>query len=788
MQIPEKDFTSAAGVIFSGGEMGERIRNFDWSQTSLGVPELWPECLKIAVNLILQSNHPLVIFWGEEGFFLYNDSYIPIAGNKHPSLLGSRLLESWPETAEFHKNILTECLQGKSLSYKNQKFTLYRNEIPDDAWFDLNYSPVRNEDGNPAGVLLIVEETTKAVYAEKHAKELEDELRKNEAYYRALVTATSDVVYRMSKDWSIMQQLHGQGFLSDTGEPIYDWLNKYIHPEDQNHVMSVIREAIRTKGVFQLEHRVLQADGSWGWTFSRAIPIYDHNGEILEWFGAASDQTERKRLERFLAESEALFSSLAEGTEVLIGISTETSNIIYFNRAWEYFTGRSTIELLNYGWVDLIHQEDRQTFIEKYTYAFDKKQSFKGEFRLLHKSGEYRWMSATGRPRFHPDGSFAGFLSLTSDITKQKEAEEKLKENEHRYKLLIEDTAVATALYTGPENRIQFANDIMLGYWGKDHSIIGKTFREALPELEGQPFSDYFDAVYSTGKTYVGLEERADLISEGHLQPFYFNFTYKPLRDREGKIYGIHHMALDVTAEVLAKRSLKQKNEELEKINNDLDNFIYTASHDLKAPISNLEGLLNAFITDKEFSEDKQIMVNMMFQSIDRFKKTIQDLTDISKIQRSDHMDREILNFEEILSEVRLDIRQIIETCDPKIETRFEVKEIYYSRKNLRSIVYNLLSNALKYSSPDRQPEVTISTENQDGYIMLSIADNGLGLSLEHQNKIFGMFKRAHQHVEGSGIGLYMIKKIIENNGGKIMVESELGKGTTFKVYFKQDL
>ena len=112
-----------------------------------------------------------------------------------------------------------------------------------------------------------------------------------------LVTASSEVVYCMSPDWSEMRQLRGRGFIADTETPSAAWIQEYIHPDDQPLVMAVINEAIRTKSNFELEHRVRRVDGILGWTFLRAIPLLDANGEIVEWFGAASDITDRKQAE-----------------------------------------------------------------------------------------------------------------------------------------------------------------------------------------------------------------------------------------------------------------------------------------------------------------------------------------------------------------------------------------------------------------------------------------------------------------------------------------------------------
>jgi signal transduction histidine kinase/ActR/RegA family two-component response regulator len=119
-------------------------------------------------------------------------------------------------------------------------------------------------------------------------------LAQSETRFRAFVSATADVIYRMSADWGEMRHLEGQDFIADTPDPNRSWLEKYIHPDDQARVMEAIRRAIRTKSIFELEHRVVRVDGTLGWTFSRAIPLLDEGGEIVEWFGAASDVTERK--------------------------------------------------------------------------------------------------------------------------------------------------------------------------------------------------------------------------------------------------------------------------------------------------------------------------------------------------------------------------------------------------------------------------------------------------------------------------------------------------------------
>lgn len=244
--------------------------------------------------------------------------------------------------------------------------------------------------------------------------------------------------------------------------------------------------------------------------------------------------------------------------------------------------------------------------------------------------------------------------------------------------------------------------------------------------------------------------------------------------------------------EELYKRNeeLKVKNRELEKINNDLDDFVYTASHDLRAPISNLERLITLIMESFEgkFENDDERLFSMINLSIFKFKKTIMDLTEISKVQKEVNDTCEPVVFSEIMQDIKSDIQHLIMESDALIKEDYRAPMIMFSKKHVRSILYNLLTNAIKYRDPHRRVQVKIATFEEDGHIVFTTSDNGLGLSPKQQTKLFTMFKRLHTHVDGSGIGLYIVKRIIENNGGKIVVESEPGKGTTFKAYIPKNI
>lgn len=235
---------------------------------------------------------------------------------------------------------------------------------------------------------------------------------------------------------------------------------------------------------------------------------------------------------------------------------------------------------------------------------------------------------------------------------------------------------------------------------------------------------------------------------------------------------------------------LERANFELKKVNNDLDSFVYAASHDLKAPVSNIEGLLASltdfFSADMLEDDNVKMIIGMINESISRFKVTIHDLTEVTKIQKSIDEDVNTIDILDVIEDVKVGIRDMIENTGAILHiVHHGDTKVSFSRKNLKSVLYNLISNAIKYRSSERVPEVEINIGRVEEYIIISVSDNGLGFNPNDKEKIFTMFKRLHDHVEGTGIGLYIVKKIVENCGGRIEVDSEQGKGTTFSVFIR---
>jgi PAS domain S-box-containing protein len=365
------------------------------------------------------------------------------------------------------------------------------------------------------------------------------------------------------------------------------------------------------------------------------------------------------------------------------------------------------------------------------------------------------------------------------DNTQLREAEEELR----KFKI-ISDYAFDAFILMREDGTFAYLNDLALKRWGYTREE-AQYIRvpDVDPIYQEEKFSEAFAQAQKQGAlpTFETIHKRKD----GSTYPVEVSMGGISL---EGKPH-MFAVARDITERRLAEATLKARNEELQKTNNDLDNFIYTASHDLKAPITNVEGLMHMLVRNlpAEVLEAPKVdkVIEMIRTSIGRFKSTINDLTELSKLQRSTEDNDSLIYLSEIFEEVRLDLETAIEDSGAKLDVNFsQCSTICFSKKNLRSVIYNLVSNAIKYHSPEREPLVRVFSKMEQDFCVLTVEDNGLGMDLSQESKVFAMFKRLHDHVEGSGVGLYIVKKIVENSGGKITVESEVDKGSTFKVYF----
>ena len=244
---------------------------------------------------------------------------------------------------------------------------------------------------------------------------------------RLIIDTIPTIVWRKLPDGSA--DFLNRNFLEYTGLSLeqglgWGWMNAF-HPDDR--LIDEWRAALAAEKPFEKEARLRRADGQYRWFLIRAVPQRDKQSNVVHWYGTTSDIEDRKHAEAELRESEARFRLVADSAPVMIWMAGTDKLCTYFNKAWIDFTGRSIDRELGNGWADGVDPEDLQQCLDTYIQSFDRRELFRMGYRLRRHDGEFRWIFDIGVPRFHPDGSFAGYIGSCTDVTEQRRAEERLR-------------------------------------------------------------------------------------------------------------------------------------------------------------------------------------------------------------------------------------------------------------------------------------------------------------------------------------------------------------------------
>lgn len=397
-------------------------------------------------------------------------------------------------------------------------------------------------------------------------------------------------------------------------------------------------------------------------------------------------------------------------------------------------------------------------------------------------TGKSVWLNVTIFPVKDAAGKVTNAVVQHENVTERIKAEQALRTSEEQLRLITDALPVLIS-YLDEQLVYRFVNQAYLDWFGGNRTdIVDKPAREVLAKKVFETARKWMQQALSGEE--VRYETRVNYKQVGIKDVL---VQYIP-HVRNEKVVGFYALISDISSIKQYQEALLTQNNQLTRINTDLDNFVYTASHDLKSPVGNLEGLLlvlNKTIQPK-LDEREQKIFGMMAGSITKLKNTISALIDVTKVAKNVEDATETVSIPEVVQDVKADLVNLIEEFQPNFSEDYAVEQIQSVRINVRSIMYNLLSNAIKYRSPDRPLYIALRTYVEAGFVVISLQDNGLGMQPEQLEKLFTMFKRMHTHVEGTGIGLYILKRIVENTGGRVVAESQLDRGSTFKVYLPE--
>ena len=437
-------------------------------------------------------------------------------------------------------------------------------------------------------------------------------------------------------------------------------------------------------------------------------------------------------------------------------------------------------------WFDRIHPEDSlKMSVKLYSFLEQKTEKWQDEYRFQCADGSYKYVFDRGFLVKDANGKPLRMIGAIQDVTKQKEEEQRLRLLETvitQSKDAVMITDIDTSKNVIPN--IIFVNSAftdMTGYPADE--VIGKS-----PEILFGKKSDIleFDKLRTAVQEYKEcFVETISYKKSG--EEFWINFSMIPVTDKEGEHSHWISIQRDVTVEKEREKEREQLIRELTQNNKDLKQFSYITSHNLRAPLSNLTGLLNLIeeipIEDSELKE----IINGFSKSTHLLNETINDLVKVIIIKDNPSVQKEKLFIKDVFENVFNQLSFLISSNKPILKIDLEVETIFDINKSyLESIFLNLLTNAINYREPSRQLRITIATKVEDNNLFMTFKDNGIGIDLEKNNdKIFGLYQRFHNYPESKGLGLYLVKSQVESMGGTISVDSIVGKGTTFTIVFK---
>ena len=522
------------------------------------------------------------------------------------------------------------------------------------------------------------------------------------------------------------------------------------------------------------------------WRFAAALnKTDDEKKQAEEKLWELNRQLEQKVAERTreAMANETKFRAVVESSFDMIALLDADLNHFFRSHSSEQITGWRAEELEVLGSRSIVHPDDLPLLAEILENV--KKtpgQPFNCSLRVRHKNGHYIWLEGN-LTNYLNNANIKAIVSSFSDVTQRKTIAEQLEQSEVRLK-----EAQAIACMGNWEVTLETG----FNTWSDEmFRIFGIEPGEWDPSTEGFISFMHPDDIEfireKIAETFVTLQDssftfrfiRKDGITRHGMSQWKFAL------DNQGRPIRIYGIVQDITERKIAEEERLKIVEELLQRNIDLEQFAYIVSHNLRAPVANIVGFAEALLNPNLNNETRAKFKAGLFSSSQKLDMVIKDLANILQVRREVNEPRELVCLSELVEDIRLSISSMIEKEKAEIHYDFSINEITAIKTYMHSIFYNLISNSIKYRQPGVDPVISIESRRSNNKIALIFRDNGMGIDLANRHdQVFGLYKRFHPHIEGKGVGLFMTKTQVETMGGKISINSEVNKGTEFKMEF----
>jgi PAS domain S-box-containing protein len=780
----------------AGGKTGALVRAFDWSTTPLGPISGWPQSLRTSVDIVLRSPVPMVMLWGADGIMIYNDAYAGFAGGRHPRLFGSKVIEGWPEVANFSRHVLDVGLRGETLSFREEHLILHRHGAPEDVWLDLDYSPILDESGRPAGVLAIVIESTERVHAEAALRGSEERLRLVADALPVLVSFVDrNETYRFANRY----YLNWFGIAPDDiiGKTLRELLGETVYA----HRKPYIDRALAGEHV-AFESFTMRPDGTRRDSDIQYIPERDADGRIAGFHIFVVDITERKRNDmalRQLFEQAPSFMMILQGRE---------HTFAFVNAAYQQLIGHR--DVIGKPIREALPELEGQGFFELLDGVYATGEPYVGRAvsvqiqRTPHGPREQRFVDFVYHPIADENDVVTGVFVQGNDITERILAETALRElNETLERQVTERTAQLMAsraqIGTFFEHSSEFyaiieatsdghfryveINPATLRLYGRTREqVIGHTVEEVFGADGAAEIERHLGAALRSGEPYRYTRTHGDAIVEA---------VAAPIPGESGERRRLVVSARDVSE----ARSLEEQLRQAQKMEA-VGQLTGGIAHDFNNLLQGIIGSLN--VVEKRIGQGRIAEVAHFVGGAMTAANRAAALTHrLLAFSRRQPIDPKPIDANALIASMEDLLRRTTgETIRMEVRLAANLSLTRCDTNQLESAILNLVINA-RDAMPDGGALTIETFDIQLGpgggargrtvkpgpYICIAVKDTGTGMTPDIASRAFDPFFTTKPIGQGTGLGLSMVYGFARQSEGIAKIETTIGEGTTVKIY-----
>lgn len=697
-------------------------------------------------------------------------------------------LGKYPHEVNFPAEISGLYADSLRKACEEKKQIRYTTEIPaagKNAVLFVTITPELNDCQETESLLVTTRNVSELKEKERQLAGANKELSVSGAKLRSILDSTKDLI--CARDLNLRLLAFNKAFEEDyqnifgkkprTGETIEEQLAN--HPKEKDQAVSLWKRAVQGEeytvsqefGINNLQRRYYDI------TYSS---IHDQQGNVIGATAVSRDFSRERKIENELKDARE-FLILAENLPQIVFTTGPDGIPDYLNQAFYEYTGLENFDFEAPFGRQFIHAADLENLRRKWKDAVEEQAGLQLEIRIQFNTGEYRWNLIRFLPLVSPVGNLVKWIGSVTEIHDAKVAAEKQRLAALEFRQLSE--SLPQIIWTAsPDGMFNYLNHKWYEYTG-EHAV--KAF--------GKGWLDFVhpdDLEQTTRAWDQSIKNQEDFIMEYRLlsmngQYRWFLGKALSLLNSEDEVIKWFGSATDIHDQKLQNRRLSRQNLQLNQINQYLDNFVHTAAHDLRAPIVNIKGLLSLLEDSPESKKDK-IIGNLKI-STDRLDSTLQGMIQLIEAQSQTGDLSRNLNVRQVFLEVFAHFKEELSEIDYELVTDFSnCYNLNFVLPYLTSTFRNLISNSIKYRKQHEKLNLYVKCRQQDEFLILTYKDNGIGIDMErHGKNLFRPFRRFTSQSNGKGIGMHIVKNMMVKSGGNIKVESELGTGTTFKLYLK---